>query len=234
MAWQAGGQWFRTSGDAWKINLRDAATEQVAAYWQGLIGNDLVRVQPYSSQAWTASLQSGQTVGYLGAAWGGGALKSTLPDQSGKWAVAPIPSWDGRPAGGMLGGSVFVVGKDSKNAKAAVEFAAWATTTEPGMQARIASGISSVFPADPALVPVAKKAFSTAFYGGQDIFSVFAEGGAAIRQGWSWGPSMGVTNAAIKDALGRLTSGGTVDQALLAGQDATLADLTARGVQVAP
>lgn len=232
MAWQAGAGWFGTSGDAWKVDLRDAATEKVAAYWQSLIADDLVRVQPYSSQAWSASLQNNQTVGYLGAAWSAGALKSAQPTQAGDWAVAPIPSWDGSPAGGMLGGSVFVVGKHSKNVAAAVEFSQWATTTPEGMQARIASGISSVYPADPALVPAAKKAFTTTFYGGQDIFSVFSDASAAIKPGWTWGPSMGVTNNAVKNAFGALTGGGTIDQALRAGQDATVSDLKARGVQV--
>ncbi|WP_194908786.1 ABC transporter substrate-binding protein [Catenulispora rubra] len=232
MAWQAGAAWFGTSGDAWKVGLRDAPTQKVAAYWQSLIADDLVRVQPYSSQAWSASLQNSQTVGYLGAAWSAGALKSAEPTQAGDWAVAPIPSWDGNPAGGMLGGSVFVVGKDSKNVAAAVEFSQWATTTPQGMQARIASGISSVYPADPALVPTAKQAFNTTFYGGQDIFSVFSDASAAIKPGWSWGPSMGVTNSAIKNAFSALTGSGTIDQALRAGQDATVSDLKARGVQV--
>jgi multiple sugar transport system substrate-binding protein len=232
MAWQAGAAWFGTAGDAWRIDLRDAATQKVSAYWQSVIADDLVRVQPYSSQAWTASLQQSQTVGYLGAAWGAGALKSALPDQADDWAVAPIPSWDGRPASGMLGGSVFVVGSDSKNTAAAVEFSTWATTTPQGMQARIASGISSVYPADPALVPVARQAFKTAFYGGQDIFSVFTGASASIIAGWNWGPSMGVTNTAMKDALSKLTGGGTLDQVLRAGQNATVSDLRARGVQV--
>lgn len=233
MAWQAGASWFGSTGDSWKVGLRDATTQKVSAYWQSLIAADLVRVQPYSSQAYTAALQNSQTVGYLGAAWGAGALKSALSSQAGDWAVAPIPSWDGTPSGGMLGGSVFVVGKDSKNLAAAVEFSQWATTTPQGMQARIASGISSVYPADPALVPVAEQAFKTAFYGGQDIYSVFTGASAAIRPGWTWGPSMGVTNNALENALGGLTGGGTLDQALQAGQSATVSDLRARGIQVA-
>jgi multiple sugar transport system substrate-binding protein len=234
MSWQAGAQWFGTTNDAWKVNLQDPATEKVSAYWQGLVKDDLVRVQTSFSQEWTASLQKGQTAGYVGAAWGAGAVKSALPDESGDWAVAPIPTWDGTPASGGLGGSTFVVGKDSKNLKADVEFSAWATTTAAGMKARISSGISSVFPADPALVPVAKQGFDTAFYGGQDIFSVFAAGAATIKPGWTWGPSMGVTNTAMKDSFSKLATGGsTIDQALQAGQSATLSDLKTRGVQVA-
>ena len=234
MAWQADGRWFGTTSDAWRVNLRDSGTEKVTAYWQQMINDDLVRVQTSFSQAWVASLKQGAVAGYLGAAWGAGALKSALPGESGQWAVAPIPTWDGKAASGMLGGSVFVVGKDSKHVDADIEFSAWATNNAAGMRARISSGISSVFPADPTLIPVAKGGFNTAFYGGQDIFAVFTAGGASMKSGWIWGPSMDVTNTAIEDTLGKLTAGSTIDQALAAGQDATLADMRTRGLKVVP
>ncbi|HEX4225984.1 MAG TPA: sugar ABC transporter substrate-binding protein [Pseudonocardiaceae bacterium] len=233
-AWQAGAHWFGTQGDAWKVNLVDGPTQMVTNYWQSMIDDDLVRVQPYFGQQWSSDLQSGQLAGYLGAAWSAGSLKSALPSQSGDWAAAPIPTWDGHAATGMLGGSVFVVGKDSKNMSADIEFSSWATSTVAGMKARISSGISSVYPADPALVATAKNGFSTTFYGGQDIFSVFSVDGNAFRPGWTWGPSMDTTNTAISDVFGKLTSGGTVAQALQQGQTATLADLKNRGLKVAP
>ncbi|WUQ09820.1 sugar ABC transporter substrate-binding protein [Streptomyces sp. NBC_00250] len=233
MSWQAGAQWFTAAGDTWKVNLKNPATGKVSEYWQKMIDEDLVRVQPSFSQQWTASLQKGETAAYLGASWGGGVLTGTVPDTSGKWAVAPIPTWDGQPASGMLGGSVFAVSKDSKKAKAAVEFATWATTTPEGIKARIASGTSSMFPAAPALVPVAKAAFGTDFYGGQDIYSVFIDGGKSIKQGWQWGPAMGATNSAIKDSFGKLTNGGTIEAAIDAGQRATVAELKNRGLKVA-
>ncbi|MEW2292921.1 sugar ABC transporter substrate-binding protein [Streptomyces sp. NPDC006743] len=234
MAWQAGAPWFGTSGDTWQVGLDGADTQKVAAYWQKMIDDDLVRVQPSFSQQWTASLQKGQTAGYLGASWGGGVLKGTLPqDQSGKWAVAPLPSWNGAPASGMLGGSTFAVSKDSKKAKAAVEFATWATTTAQGIQARISSGDSSAYPADPELVPVAAKAFSTRFYGGQDIYAVYKSAAGSIGQKWTWGPAMGVTNNSLKDAFGKLSSSsGTIAQALATAQKDTVAEMRTRGLKV--
>jgi multiple sugar transport system substrate-binding protein len=193
-------------------------------------------VQPSFSQQWTASLQKGETAAYLGAAWGGGVLQSTLastPDAAGKWAVAPVPSWDGKPASGMLGGTTFAVSKGSKKAQAAVEFATWATTTPEGIQARIASGTSSMFPADQALVPGAKAAFKTDFYGGQDIYSVFVDAAKSIKPNWQWGPAMTLTNTTIKDNFAKLTQGGTVQQAVDAGQQATVDELKHRGLKVA-
>ncbi|MGW6913367.1 ABC transporter substrate-binding protein [Kitasatospora sp. NPDC054939] len=237
MAWQNGAHLFSAAGDTWKVDLNGAEAKKVAAYWQQLVDEDLVRVQPSFSQQWTASLQKGETAGYAGASWGAGVLKSNLgttPDINGKWAVAPIPTWDGNPASGMLGGTTFAVSKDSKKAKAAVEFATWATTTAEGIKARIASGTSSAYPAAGDLVPVAKQAFATDFYGGQDIYTVYTEAARSIRPGWTWGPAMGVTNGSLKDSFGKVAGKtGTIDEALAAAQQATLADLRNRGLKVA-
>ncbi|MEU6879068.1 sugar ABC transporter substrate-binding protein [Streptomyces sp. NPDC046712] len=235
-SWQAGAEWFYAKGDSWKVNIDSAETSRVSDYWQKLISDDLVRLHPSFSQQWTASLQKGETAAYLGAAWGGGVLKSNLattPDASGKWAVAPIPTWDGVPASGMLGGSTFAVSKNSKKAKAAVEFATWATTTPEGIKARIASGTSSMFPAAPKLVPVAKAAFNTDFYGGQDIYSVFIDAAKSIKTTWQWGPTMGVTNNELKNAFGKLSQGGTIQAGVDAAQESTVAELKNRGLKVA-
>ncbi|MER7757343.1 sugar ABC transporter substrate-binding protein [Kitasatospora sp. NPDC097643] len=237
LAWQNNAHWFNSVGDTWSVEIDSPETKRVSDYWQQLITDDLVRVQPSFSQQWTASLQKGETAAYVGAAWGGGVLQSSLassPDAAGKWAVAPVPAWNGQPASGMLGGTTFAVSKDSKKAKAAVEFSTWATTTPEGIQARIASGTSSLFPADPELVPTAKAAFKTDFYGGQDIYAVFTDAARTILPNWQWGPVMSVTNNSMKDAFGKLGNGGTVGAGVDAAQQATVAELKNRGLKVAP
>ncbi|MET9373074.1 sugar ABC transporter substrate-binding protein [Streptomyces sp. NPDC002992] len=233
MAWQAGAQWFKAENDTWKINTTDAATTKVAAYWQGLLDADLVHKNASFSPEWTGSLKNGTTIGYLGASWGAGVLKGTLPEQSGKWAVAPIPTWDGKPASGMLGGTSFAVTKDSRKKAAAVEFAEWMATTEAGVKARIASGTSSAFPAASALRPVAKAAFDASYYGGQDIYALFEEAGSSINQNWAWGPTTGTTNTTIKDQFGKISQGGpTIADAIRTGHQATVTELTKRGLKV--
>ncbi|MFE5715505.1 ABC transporter substrate-binding protein [Streptomyces sp. NPDC056501] len=233
MAWQAGAQWFKAENDTWKIDTTDPATTKVAAYWQGLLDAGLVHKNASFSPEWTGSLKNGTTIGYLGASWGAGVLKGTLPEQSGKWAVAPMPSWDGKPASGMLGGTSFAVTKDSKQKAAAVTFAEWMSTTEEGVKARIASGTSSAFPAAASLRPVAKKAFDASYYGGQDIYALFEASGASINPSWAWGPTTGTTNTTIKDHFGKIVQGGpTIADAVKAGHDATVAELTKRGLKV--
>ncbi|MFI1940003.1 ABC transporter substrate-binding protein [Streptomyces purpureus] len=233
MAWQAGAQWFKAEDDTWKVDTTDPATTKVTAYWQGLLDAGLVHNNASFSPEWTGSLKNGGTIGYLGASWGAGVLKGTLPEQSGKWAAAPMPSWDGKPASGMLGGSTFAVTKGSEKAAAAVEFAKWMATTEEGVKARIASGTSSAFPAATALRPVAQKVFDTGFYGGQDLYALFEQAGTSIRTDWAWGPTTGTTNTAIKDRFGKVKGGGTtLAEGVKAGHDATVAQLTKRGLKV--
>ncbi|MFJ7064457.1 ABC transporter substrate-binding protein [Streptomyces sp. NPDC101115] len=232
MAWQAGAQWFKAENDTWKIDTTDPATTRVAAYWQGLLDADLVHKDASFTPEWTGSLKNGTTIGYLGASWGAGVLKGTLPEQSGKWAVAPMPNW-GTPASGMLGGTSFAVTKDSGKKAAAVEFAEWMSTTEAGVKARIASGTSSAFPAATALRPVARSVFDASYYGGQDIYALFEEAGTSIDGNWAWGPTTGTTNTTIKDQFGKLGKGGpTIADAVKAGHDATVAELTKRGLKV--
>ncbi|QKW09772.1 sugar ABC transporter substrate-binding protein [Streptomyces sp. NA04227] len=233
MVWQAGGRWFKAGEKAWDVNFDDNATRETAAYWQKMIDDDLVHVTPSFSQQWTNSLQKGRTAGYLGAAWGGGVLGTTLPDQKGKWAAAPMPTADGKPASGMLGGTTFAVSKDSEKTEAAVEFAKWATTTEAGIKARIATGTSSAYPAAPALVPVARKAFKTDFLGGQDVYADYEDAARSINEDWTWGPVMGVTNNALRDSFAKLGSGdGDILGSVRKAQQDTRSELKNRGIEV--
>ncbi|MEU8351516.1 sugar ABC transporter substrate-binding protein [Streptomyces sp. NPDC048845] len=232
MAWQAGGQWFKPEKDAWKVDFLDEGTKKAAGYWQKMIDDDLVHVAPSFSQQWTASLQKGRTAGYLGASWGAGVMGSTLPDQSGKWAAAPMPTFDGSAASGMVGGSTFAVSKDSEKAEAAVRFAQWATTTEASIKARIKAGASSAYPAAPKLVPVAKSAFKSALFGDQDLYGLYSDAAKSIRPGWAWGPVMGATDGSLKDSFAKVQKGGDITTAVREAEKATTKELRKRGIKV--
>lgn len=236
MAWQAGAQWFRADAgtDAWRIHTTDPASTRTAAYWQGLIDDRLVSTASSFSPEWTGSLKQGATVGYLGASWGAGVLAGIVPEQKGKWAAVRLPSWEAdRPASGMIGGSTFAVSKGSTKTAAAVEFALWMSTHEDAINARIGASTSSALPASPAMVPIARKAFDTGFYGGQDLYGLFEEAGASIGPEWVWGPSPGATNSALGDALGEVVGGAsTLPKAIRRAHDATVADLRKRGLKV--
>lgn len=205
LSWQAGARWFGTEGDAWTVGIDSEPSTKVANYWQDLVTKDQVRTFPsYADEFWQ-SVQKNQTVGYVCASWCAGGLKATVPDQSGKWAVAELPSWDGKPASAMWGGSSFIVPKGAKNPAAAAEFIKWITTDPTGIAAWYGTGASSMYPASPDLVPVAKKSFDTAYFGNQDIFAVGTKSYEAVSSNWSWGPTMSATDKAIIDRLGKVT-----------------------------
>ncbi|MFI7444820.1 ABC transporter substrate-binding protein [Nonomuraea indica] len=233
LSWQAGGRWFGTEGDAWKVTINDAPTKKVADYWQSLVKDDLVKVQPSFSQEWNAAFEDDTLWGYVGANWGAGVMKGNHAGQAGKWAIAPVPHW-GTPASGMLGGTTFGVSKGSKNTKAAVEVIKWLTGSKEAWTARLSSGTSSGFPAVADLVPVAAKSFDAGFYKDQDIYALFSEAYRSIQPGWTWGPSMVQTLTAFKDALGKVGAGQTTIPAVLdTVQTATVEEIKGRGLNVA-
>ncbi|MFB8079913.1 ABC transporter substrate-binding protein [Streptomyces sp. NPDC056013] len=232
LAWQAGGQWFGAGKDAWKVTLDDGPSNKAAAYWGGLAREDLVHSLSSLDPFWT-SVQKSRTVAYVCASWCAGAQQATVPDQKGKWALAPVPTWDGRPASAMYGGSSFVIPKGSDNSGAAAEFIRWITTDPEGMKAWVSSGTSSMFPADPALVPVTRAAFGTAYYGGQDVYAVGQASYEAIRPGWTWGPVMGATNTALVDELPKVADGTASLPAVLSlAERTTVAQMRQRGMKV--
>ncbi|HVK26222.1 MAG TPA: sugar ABC transporter substrate-binding protein [Actinokineospora sp.] len=229
-AWQAGGKWFDTSGGAWNVSLDDPATRKVADYWQGLVDDDLVNVPV--GPAWNASVKAGETVGYVGASWGAQVvLRANQPEQAGKWAAAPVPHW-GTPAGGMFGGSTFAVSANSKKVDASVKFIRWMTTDEKAVTTRIGVAKSTMYPAATDLVPAAAKSFDPAFFGGQNVYDVFAESAKTVKPGWTWGPGMLSTFSTLKDGLGQLTSGRKLSDSITAANRSTVDELRKRGLNV--
>jgi multiple sugar transport system substrate-binding protein len=234
LSWQAGGRWFSTEGQSWKVTIDDEPSKKVAGYWNDLVVKGLVGTyNSTSDDAFFQAVQKGQVVSYICPNWCAGALQSTVPDQAGNWAIAPVPSWDGQPASGMLGGSSFAIPKGAKHPEQALEFIKWITTDPEGMKAWLSSGTSSMLPAAPALLPTTS-AFKADFFDGQDIFSVISKAYDSIPAGWTWGPSAGVTGTSIADSLGKIAGGGAkLPDVLTAAEQATVADFKNRGLSVA-
>ncbi|GAB3473621.1 ABC transporter substrate-binding protein [Amycolatopsis cihanbeyliensis] len=231
-AWQAGAGWFDTSGGAWNLSLTDGPTRRVAGYWQQLIDDGLVFANASLSREHDAQIGQGRVLARLSGAWDAGAQMTSRPGQRGKWAVAPLPRWDlAHPAVGTHGGSTFAVTRDSAHPEAAMEFIEWQVTHPDALRARLSSGTSSQYPAAPALVDVGRRAFDRSYYGGQDIYRVFEEEAAKIRDGWMWGPRMSATQRVLQDGFARAGAGqGTLLGAVRDAQRATMADLAALGL----
>ncbi|MFD9366129.1 ABC transporter substrate-binding protein [Streptomyces sp. NPDC060020] len=230
LSWQAGAKWFRIADGAWKPEINDAPSQKVAAFWQGMLDDDLVFDYGAGTPEENKSKADGTTVSVLGAAWSAGGMVSTMPDLKEKWGVAPVPHW-GTPASGMYGGTSFAVTKGSKHAKAAAEFIKWVTTDPASMEARISAlkNPSSALPANPAMAAVAAKAFDTSYFGGQDLYGLTGQQVATIVPGWTWGPVWGKVNADFKDEAARNGLAG----GLVKAQESARTAIESRGLKLA-
>ncbi|MFE6995870.1 ABC transporter substrate-binding protein [Microbacterium sp. NPDC057659] len=228
MAWQAGATWFAAKDDKWKVTIDDKATTKMAAFWQRLIDEDLVKKQPGFNDEWTSDLQKGVVAGWLGGSWGASALKTrTEPaNQQGKWIAAVPPTEDGKASGSLNGGTSFAIPKTSKNPAAAAVFLKWLTTTKESVTARGAVG--TAYLAYPGLNDAAKAVAPTDYYA-NDIYQVFDEAYAGLRP-WAWGPSYAVTETALKNAV---TSEPAIPASVTKTQAGTVSGLEQLGLDIA-
>jgi multiple sugar transport system substrate-binding protein len=231
-AWQAGAQWFDISGGAWNVSIADPPSLGVAQYWQRLLDEDLVFANAVDSKQFDAQVGQGLVLTRLSGAWEAGAQMKAHPGQAGQWAIAPMPQWDtAHPAVGTHGGSSFAVTKDSAHPEAAMEFIEWQVSHPDALRARLTSGISSQYPAAPALVAVGGAAFDRYYYSGQDIYRLFDEEAGKIRNGWVWGPRMTATLKVMQDSFARASGGvGSLLDAVRTAQNGTMPDLKALGL----
>ena len=229
---QAGAHWFSTSGSTWTVNFTDAASQKVASYWQNLIKGGLVSAYASNNPSITADVTAGTQIGMIDPPFEAAYIKTSYADQSGKWAVAPLPTWDGTAATSTLGGSTTTVSKNSKYAAAGAEFATWVATDATAVRTRVTGGTSSALPADPQMADIAQQAFDASYFGGQDVYSVFKQAATTVTSGQVWGPSMVDTITALTDGLSKVSSGSTIAAAVQAAQQSTVAKLQSAGLSV--
>ena len=102
LLWQAGVKPFGyDGGEGVTINVNSPEAKEVMAYWQDMIQNDLVSIDPDFNDEWYQGLNQGKYAGWLTAAWAPVFLSGAAADTSGLWRAAPLPQWDaGKPASG--------------------------------------------------------------------------------------------------------------------------------------
>lgn len=227
---QAGAQWFSTDGGEWSVDMTDADSMKVADYWQSLIDDGLVNVQAAGSAEWNNDITTGKLVGYFGGPFNAAGMPALAPDQTGNWRVAVMPGW-GDGATGGFGGVGIAITKDCDQPEATATFATWLTTDPAATEARASTGSS--YPAFPAQNDVAAQTFLTAenlaYFGGQDIYSVFDEG-ADNQAPFVWGPTMPGTTAAVIEGYSTITNGGTLGEVFESAQEQTITQMKDAGL----
>ncbi|RKN04733.1 ABC transporter substrate-binding protein [Streptomyces radicis] len=231
MSWGAGDPWWRIEGDTWVVDVAGDGTLRTAAYWQDLIADGLVRSGGTGTQDWIAGMHEGRLWGYLGAAWGVGTLKKSIPDDAGRWAVATMPTWGrDRPANGMQGGTAFGISEESDVPEAALTFLRW-LSTDPEVP-RIGATFASPFPAYLPNRDVAREVVSNDWFLGDPVYDVLDEADARVPE-WTWGPNALGLFSSVADALGGVSTGsGTIPDAVRSVHSTAVATMRDRGLSV--
>ncbi|MEV6877184.1 sugar ABC transporter substrate-binding protein [Amycolatopsis sp. NPDC051128] len=218
MIWQAGGHPFTVDGRNVKVNLADAGTKKWTAMWDQLIqGKQLAPVKEWSDD-WFRALGDGTISSLVTGAWMPGNFISSVTAGSGKWAVAPMPTYDGKPVTAENGGSAQSVVKQSKNPALAAAFVRWLNHAG-GVQPFIKSG---GFPSTTA--DLTSSAFvdeAVPYFGGQKINQVLTQASKDVAPGWTYLPYQTYANSIFSDTAGKAYLNATpLDAGLAAWQQA--------------
>lgn len=213
-ATQSGAQWLTPEEDGWVINMTDEATMRVARFFDQAIDEDLVttRFTPYSP-AWFAACAEGSIASLTSASWGD-ALVQGIAGGSGKWRVAPMPTWgDDGFGSSFLGGSTVGVLANSKHPKEALEFAIWLCTSQEGIDAMIEHCGIGWSPAADYIG--AARTQPSEFFGGQNYNEeIFAPATEQQNNDWSWWPITQQSFNILADGFREKASGGTLVDAV--------------------
>lgn len=204
LLWQAGVKPFSFDGSKTVgVDLDSAKAKAVADYWQKLIQDDLVAVDPNFTDSWYQGLSNGKYAGWLTAAWGPVFLQGTASDTAGLWRAAPLPQYAaGEEVSANLGGSSDAVLKGSKNPIAAAKLAEFINT-----DSRTTSQFNteqSLFPASTDLLESADfLAVESPFYGGQKVNALFADVSDTVDAEFEWLPFQDYVASSFNETLGK-------------------------------
>lgn len=228
---QNGAQWFAAEGEGWKVSVNDTASKATADLWQRMLDAKTASDLATFSPAWSAALAKGKIWAWPTAVWGAGVVKSSAPDTSGKWAVAPLPTWsEGQQVSAAWGGGGLSVFKTSKHPCEAAQFALWMGTSPDAL--KILNKAIGIYPTTNTLLADPLFAEPDPFFGDQKIFDVFRDASLQTPD-FTWGPAMTDTYKAVTDAFtDAKTKNGSLSAALDGAQTTAVASMQKDGFTV--
>ncbi|NQX17493.1 sugar ABC transporter substrate-binding protein [Rathayibacter sp. VKM Ac-2857] len=231
MIWQAGGEPFTTDGTNVTVNLADEGTEKWTGVWNQLVEGGLLSDTPAWGDEWYKGLGDGSIASLITGAWMPGVLESSVPDASGDWAVAPIPTYDGTAVSAENGGGGQSVTKQSENPALAAAFLRWLNSDEASVDVFLESG---GFPSTSA--DLSSPDFTGAeseYFGGQKINEVLTQASTDVRPGWSYLPFQVYANSVFGDTVGQAYANKTsLDDGIAAWQSKLVEYGNAQGFTV--
>ncbi|TQM09425.1 extracellular solute-binding protein [Pseudonocardia kunmingensis] len=231
LLWQSGTAWSGIEGQSWVAAIDSPPSQRVAQYWQSMLDEDLVVPEQGLSPAFWNATQQDRILAIPHANWFAEFLATNVADQEGRWAVAPLPTWEGSDATGDTGGSANIVSSASEHPREAAEFLVW-MNTDPGSLA-ILIETAGLLPAATAGLELSAAAPGVAYFGGQEISDVFVDAAARLPVTWSYGPGMSQAYEDFGDAMAGVIAGReTIPQVIGQVQESTVQLLRSQGLGV--
>jgi multiple sugar transport system substrate-binding protein len=232
LAWQAGGEWVRTDGDTWIVDIDNAQTRKVAAFWDRLIRDDLVVIENDGTSAWYKQLQQGSLGCYVSADWYDALIKGNAPSTAGKWRTTGMPQWTaGAKTAANWGGSSVAVLQGTRYPTQAMEFAHWFTTEVTAVNGSF--NLGGGWPALQGAFGKTVLSRKSTFFGGTVYNEAFNVADAHINTNWRFLPTNDAMIDHMNDAFSAaIASHGSLESALAGIQALAVDDMRAKGLKV--
>ena len=227
-----GVDWWSIDGEAWGVDVDSPESTRVADYWQGLVSGGLADTTHFFTPEWNTKMNDGSLLSFTAGVWAPGAVASVAPDTAGLWKIAPMPSWDGETAAGLMGGSSVMVTTMSEHPKEATKFLEWLNGSQEGSSAL--ASIAGLFPASIAGQESLSSLPLPELVSGQSDFWTVAADIAADTAPVTWGPNTQVAFDTYTDGIKAATANGTsFADVLTKTQQAVVDDLKKSGYDIA-
>ncbi|WP_339349335.1 ABC transporter substrate-binding protein [Bifidobacterium indicum] len=205
MLWQAGSHAFKVDGTNVTINLSDPGAKRWASTWDKLISEHLITTFANQGTEWYQAANKGKMASIISASWLRNSLQTSVTESAGDWRVAPLPTYDGKPASANYGGSSQAVYAKTKNPALAAGFVKWLNNSRESIELAKASG---GFPS--TVKDLNAKEFleeKADYFGGQQINKVFNQSSKDIHKDWQFLPYQVYANSIVNDSIGKAYEG---------------------------
>ncbi|BDR53233.1 sugar ABC transporter substrate-binding protein [Bombiscardovia nodaiensis] len=213
LLWQAGSHAFKVDGTNVTINLKDKGATQWAKTWDKLISEHLITTFANQGTEWYQAANKGKMASIISASWLRGSLEGSVKESAGDWRVAPLPTYDGKPASANYGGSSQAAYAKTKNPALAAGFIKWLNSSKESIEIAKQKG---TFPS------TVKELNATEFleekpdyFGGQQINKVFNQSSKDILPKWQFLPYQVYANSIVNDTIGKAYEGSTTFESAL-------------------
>ncbi|WP_129113648.1 extracellular solute-binding protein [Halegenticoccus tardaugens] len=223
---QRGGQAFTDDG---AISVASEDSVAVAQLIKDMADAGITTRIELWSGGWFTSFAEGSLASLPSAAWMDGTLRAELPDTAGDWGVYKLPPFEegGNRASNRGGSNMAIPSQidDEETVNRAFDYCLYAMTT-PEVQNKMLEEFG-LFPSLTTAYEADIYERELDFYGGQAIFSIFAEVAEQI-QPYRYTTDTPEVQDAIETELGNMLNGNKSPQQAVEAAAQTVADRTDR------